>query len=115
VSAKIGIRTATDLLRVFPTEADVGDGTGLDQRQLKFLVRALQDHPSLAPVWNWKARGVRLATDEPGPDLKVAQLPERHCGDARVRAAGSDRDLIRADVMSARGAPARTRTDRRRP
>jgi hypothetical protein len=69
---QIGIRTATDLLRVFPTESEVGDETGLDERQLKFLVRALKDHPSLAPVWNWKTRGVKLATDAPGPDLKVA-------------------------------------------
>jgi hypothetical protein len=69
---QIGIRTATGFLRVFPTEADVVDGTGLDKLQLQILVRALNDHPGLAPVWNWKARGVKLATDAPGPDLKVA-------------------------------------------
>jgi hypothetical protein len=69
---QIGVRTATDLLRVFPTEDNVDDGTGLDKVQLRILVRALQDHPGLVPVWNWKARGVKLATGSPGPDLKVA-------------------------------------------
>ena len=69
---QIGIRTATDLLRVFPTEADVVGGTGVDKFQLQILVRALTDHPGLVPVWNWKARGVKLATGAPGPDLKVA-------------------------------------------
>jgi hypothetical protein len=69
---QIGVRTATDLLRVFPTEADVVDGTGLDELQLKILVRSLKDHPGLVPVWNWKARGVKLATGVPGPDLRAA-------------------------------------------
>ena len=69
---QIGIRTATGLLRVFPTEADVVDGTGIDKLQLQILVRALNGHPGLVPVWNWKARGVKLATGAPGPDLKVA-------------------------------------------
>ncbi|HEY2999076.1 MAG TPA: hypothetical protein VGJ43_10925 [Acidimicrobiales bacterium] len=69
---QIGIRTATDLLRVFPTEAAVVDGTGVDKLQLQILVRSLTDHPGLVPVWNWKARGVKLATGSTGPDLRVA-------------------------------------------
>ena len=69
---QIGVRTATDLLRVFPTEDNVEDGTGLDKVQLRILVRALKDHPGLVPVWNWKARGVKLAPGSAGPDLKVA-------------------------------------------
>jgi hypothetical protein len=69
---QIGVRTATDLLRVFPSEDDVDDGTELDKAQLRILVRALKDHPGLVPVWNWKARGVKLAPGSPAPDLKVA-------------------------------------------
>jgi hypothetical protein len=32
---------------------------GLDQAQLRTIVRVLDQEPSLAPVWNWQMRGVR--------------------------------------------------------
>jgi hypothetical protein len=72
---QFGIRNATDLLKAFPFEhADPGlrlrpgspwqkhlaeaSAQGLDQGQLRTIVRVLDQEPSLAPVWNWQARGV---------------------------------------------------------
>jgi hypothetical protein len=72
---QFGIRNATDLLKAFPFEyADPGlrlrpgspwqkhlaeaSAQGLDQSQLRTIVRVLDQEPSLAPVWNWQARGV---------------------------------------------------------
>jgi hypothetical protein len=74
---QLGIRTATDLLKAFPPEqvdpTTAGPGTrpafcdllpaGLDDGQLRTLVRVLDEDPDLAPVWNWQSRGVR-ARDE---------------------------------------------------
>jgi hypothetical protein len=69
---QLGIRTATDLLKVFPDEAsvaDVGDAAGIDAFQLRMLWRALANEDGLTPVWNWQRRGVPLAGGrEPGPD-----------------------------------------------
>lgn len=72
---QLGIRTATDLLRAFPA-ADldpvhqprgrlaVGYRTvlpeGADEDQLRTLVRVLDEDTDLAPVWNWKSRGVQV-------------------------------------------------------
>jgi len=72
---QLGIRNATDLLKAFPPDCldpehapapgspwekhltDVAEG-GLDQVQLRTIVRVLDKEPSLAPVWNWQERGV---------------------------------------------------------
>ena len=73
---QLGIRKATDLLKAFPAyRLDPGKqlapgsawqkhltevaGWGLDQAQLRTIVRVLTREPSLAPVWNWQQRGVR--------------------------------------------------------
>jgi hypothetical protein len=71
---QLGIRTATDLLKVFPprkmisacNDRDCRDGclpcqlpqAGLDVFQIRTLVRVLDQEPGLAPVWNWQANGV---------------------------------------------------------
>jgi hypothetical protein len=77
---QLGVRKATDLLKAFPPDcldpekelkqgspwqehlaAVAGDlaGGGLDQAQLRSIVRVLNREPSLAPVLNWQRRGVR--------------------------------------------------------
>ena len=73
---QFGIRNATDLLKAFPPECvdpgrllapgspwqkHLADAAtqGLDQAQLRTIVRVLDREPSLAPVWNWQMRGVR--------------------------------------------------------
>lgn len=74
---RAGIRTATDLLKVFSTED--GDDPGAPRRrfrapegvgrlplpedQLRLLVRVLAAEPGLAPVWNWQRNGVPLGRD----------------------------------------------------
>jgi hypothetical protein len=73
---QFGIRKATDLIKAFPPDrvdpgcllaagspwqqhlADAAT-EGLDQAQLRTIVRVLDQEPSLAPVWNWQLRGVR--------------------------------------------------------
>ncbi|HET6953167.1 MAG TPA: hypothetical protein VFI47_22485 [Acidimicrobiales bacterium] len=71
---QLGVRTATDLLKVFPlrrlTATCEGpdpcrgclpchlDAAGLDTFQIRTLVRVLDGEPGLAPVWNWQANGV---------------------------------------------------------
>ena len=73
---QFGIRKATDLLKAFPPDCvDPGNPLtarspwqkhladaateGLDQAQLRTIVRVLDKEPSLVPVWNWQMRGVR--------------------------------------------------------
>jgi hypothetical protein len=71
---QLGIRTATDLLKAFPpSEIDRRgeDGaaaragfrhlkpSGLDEGQIRTLVRVLDEDTALAPVWNWQTRGVQ--------------------------------------------------------
>jgi hypothetical protein len=72
---QFGIRKATDLLKAFPPgcvdpghllepgspwQKHLADAAteGLDQAQLRTIVRVLANEPSLAPVWNWQIRGV---------------------------------------------------------
>ncbi|SCL29447.1 hypothetical protein GA0070624_3884 [Micromonospora rhizosphaerae] len=78
---RAGIRTATDLLKVFSTEDGEDPGTGLPRRryrapdgvgrlplpedQLRLLVAVLAAEPGLAPVWNWQRNGVPLDRDAP--------------------------------------------------
>jgi hypothetical protein len=84
---QLGIRNATDLLKAFPPDCldpgrelapgslwqkhltDIAGG-GLDQAQLRTIVRVLDNEPSLAPVWNWQQRGVRRY-GQPRPKLLV--------------------------------------------
>jgi hypothetical protein len=88
---QFGIRKATDLIKAFPPEyVDPGRTlkpgspwrkhledaakAGLDQAQLRTIVRVLSREPSLAPVWNWQNRGVR--TCEPAArDRPVVPRP----------------------------------------
>jgi hypothetical protein len=62
---RMGIRSATDLLKAFPPEqratwSGAGDDArpdGLTAGQLDTLVRVLAAQPALVPVWNWQRRG----------------------------------------------------------
>jgi hypothetical protein len=74
---QLGIRTATDLLKAFPPEqidrrVDDGGGhlsfcdlkpRGLDEDQVRTLVRVLDEDTALAPIWNWQTRGVQARWD----------------------------------------------------
>jgi hypothetical protein len=75
---QLGIRTATDLLKAFPPEQidrrvdDNGEDRlsfskleagGLDEDQLRTLVRVLDEDTALAPIWNWQTRGVQARRD----------------------------------------------------
>jgi hypothetical protein len=75
---QLGIRTATDLLKAFPPEQidrriddNSGDhlsfhklkAGGLDEDQVRILVRVLDEDTALAPLWNWQTRGVQARRD----------------------------------------------------
>jgi len=75
---QLGIRTATDLLKAFPPEeidrrADENGRArlgfrhlrpgGLDEDQIRTLVRVLDEDTALAPIWNWQTRGVQARRD----------------------------------------------------
>jgi len=75
---QLGIRTATDLLKAFPPEqidrrVDDNGGDrlsfsdlkprGLDEDQIRTLVRVLDEDTALAPIWNWQTRGVQARRD----------------------------------------------------
>ena len=64
---RVGIRTATDLLKAFSVEQEGGkrvfrvpDGLEppLPADQLRLVVTVLAAEPGLAPVWNWQRNGV---------------------------------------------------------
>jgi hypothetical protein len=64
---RVGIRTATDLLKAFSVEQENGERTfcppdGLEpplpSDQLRLLVTVLAAEPGLVPVWNWQRNGV---------------------------------------------------------
>jgi hypothetical protein len=75
---RVGIRTATDLLKAFSKEQDGPSGVQpqrtfflpanlkppLPVDQLRLLVAVLGAEPGLAPVWNWQRNGVPAC---PGP------------------------------------------------
>jgi hypothetical protein len=74
---RVGIRTATDLLKAFSFEQEGGkrvfrvpDGLEppLPPDQLRLLVAVLAAEPGLAPVWNWQRNGV--------PDCRVGAGPK---------------------------------------
>jgi hypothetical protein len=58
---RVGIRTATDLLKVMPEsgghDAALG-ATGVDVDQLRVLATVLRNEEGLTPVWNWQRNGV---------------------------------------------------------
>jgi hypothetical protein len=94
---QLGIRTATDLLKAFPPEeidrrADDNSGArlgfrhlrpgGLDEEQIRTLVRVLDEDTALAPIWNWQTRGVQARQDcrrprseQPGTSPCAATAP----------------------------------------
>jgi hypothetical protein len=70
---RVGIRTATDLLKAFSKEVQqpcgfppervfapqrVGQPLPLPESQLRLLVAVLGAEPGLAPIWNWQRNGV---------------------------------------------------------
>jgi hypothetical protein len=65
---RVGIRTATDLLKAFSAEQDAPQERAfslpadvqppLPVDQLRLLVAVLAAEPGLAPVWNWQRNGV---------------------------------------------------------
>jgi hypothetical protein len=69
---RVGIRTATDLLKAFSEEAPPRGGLPervfarpsederlpLPESQLRLLVRVLGAEPGLVPIWNWQRNGV---------------------------------------------------------
>ncbi len=68
---RVGIRTATDLLKAFSVEQDPPCGAlrcfavpaglkrlPLPEDQLRLLVAVLGSEPGLVPVWNWQRNGV---------------------------------------------------------
>jgi hypothetical protein len=72
---QVGIRTATDLLKVFSVEEESSCDTVAKRRfvvpaavkrlplpedQLRLLVAALGAEPGLAPIWNWQHSGVQV-------------------------------------------------------
>ncbi len=83
---RVGIRTATDLLKAFSTEEGQPSGRlpqrtfrlppGLEpplpEDQLRLLVAVLSAEPGLAPVWNWQRNGVPLTAAQPWPASGVA-------------------------------------------
>jgi hypothetical protein len=73
---RVGIRTATDLLKAFSVEQEGGkrvfrvpDGLEppLPPNQLRLLVAVLAAEPGLAPVWNWQRNGVPDCRAGAGP------------------------------------------------
>ena len=63
---RVGVRSATDLLKVFDTDepARRRGGCGVDPYELETLVRLLKAESGLVPVWNWKAGGCHRSTGE---------------------------------------------------
>jgi hypothetical protein len=75
---RVGIRTATDLLKAFSEEELCGSSTvrtfvpqpkdlelPLPQSQLQLLVKVLGAEPGLAPIWNWQRNGVPAGQNQP--------------------------------------------------
>jgi hypothetical protein len=73
---RVGIRTATDLLKAFSVEQEGGKRVfrvpddlepPLPADQLRLLVTVLAAEPGLAPVWNWQHNGVQACRGVPRP------------------------------------------------
>lgn len=65
---RVGIRTATDLLKAMPdpgAPSPALQAAGVDVDQLRVLATVLSNEEGLTPVWNWQRNGVpRCARDE---------------------------------------------------
>lgn len=58
---RVGIRTATDLLKAVPDPCDPSaamKAMGVDVDQLQVIATVLQNEEGLTPVWNWQSHGV---------------------------------------------------------
>ena len=58
---RVGIRTATDLLKAMPEPDNPSAplrATGMDVDQLRILATVLRSEEGLTPVWNWQGNGV---------------------------------------------------------
>ena len=80
---RVGIRTATDLLKAYSTEEVEQSPCSLPKRtfaprpeikqpplpesQLRLLISVLGAEPGLVPIWNWQRNGVALRCSQP-PD-----------------------------------------------
>ena len=75
---RVGIRTATDLLKAFSKEEPCGSLTvrtfvpqpkdqqlPLPESQLRLLVTVLGAEPGLVPIWNWQRNGVPACRNQP--------------------------------------------------
>lgn len=63
---RVGIRTATDLLKAMPEPDDPNPAIGalgLDVDQMRVLATVLRSEEGLAPVWNWRCNGVPLTAE----------------------------------------------------
>jgi hypothetical protein len=71
---RIGVRSATDLLKAFDPDApgsppftpDALAAHGLDPDQINLLVRVLRAERGLDPIWNWKSGGPALHSSKGG-------------------------------------------------
>ncbi|WP_243061089.1 hypothetical protein [Nocardioides sp. SR21] len=66
---RVGIRTATDLLKAMPEPDDPRPAIrnlGLEVDQLRVLATVLKNEEGLTPVWNWRCNGVPRSTDRGG-------------------------------------------------
>jgi len=109
---RVGIRTATDLLKAFSTEHEPGQRAfvlppglkpPLPVDQLRLLVTVLAAEPGLAPVWNWQRNGVREhRSPNPAASVPLPRLPFPRPGPGRETA-----DLSSVSVVPA------TKTDER--
>jgi hypothetical protein len=96
VLRQFGIRKATDLIKAFPPDRvdpgrtlapgspwgrhlELAAQAGMDEAQLRTIVRVLDSEPSLAPVWNWQRRGVR-SCQRPARDLPSVPRQRQEIG-----------------------------------
>ena len=85
---RVGIRTATDLLKAFSQEVPQPCGSlpqrifvpqpkdqplPLPETQLRLLVTVLGAEPGLVPIWNWQRNGVPVCHN-PAPSAEIAQV-----------------------------------------
>lgn len=68
---RVGIRTATDLLKAMPEPNRPGDAisaAGVEVDQLRILAAVLKNEEGLTPVWNWRRNGVRPSPSDSSPE-----------------------------------------------
>ncbi|MFI5099018.1 MAG: hypothetical protein ACHQE5_00650 [Actinomycetes bacterium] len=94
---QLGVRNATDLLKAFPPDQidpRVGspalsshfsrlEAAGIDEDQVRVLVRVLDEDTGLAPVWNWQTRGSVARADLRRPRSQVLPAPRRQPASAQ--------------------------------